>query len=152
MTAYTPMPRRAFLGALGAGATMLGLGACSSGSSSSGGSGTGGDTTSPQTINWWHIANTAPMLDIWQQLADAYHQQHSNVTIKITPISNEDFKAKMTTETQSGKAPDLFHTWGGGVLKQQIEAGLVQDITGDTSSVVGNISQAAMDAYQFDGK
>src|SRR5690349_18354470 len=91
MTASTPMPRRAFLGALGAGATMLGIGACSSNSGSSGTSGSGGDPNAAQTINWWHIANTAPMLDIWQQMADLYHQQHSNVTIKVTPISNEDF-------------------------------------------------------------
>jgi raffinose/stachyose/melibiose transport system substrate-binding protein len=154
MTAYPPMSRRVFLSAVGAGAATLGLAACSSGNSSGSGSGgsSGGDPNAAQTINWWHIANTEPMLPIWQQLADAYHAQHSNVTIKVTPIANEDFKAKMTTETQSGKAPDLFHTWGGGVLQQQIEAGLVKDITADTSSVVSNISKAAMDAYQFNGK
>ena len=150
MTAYTPMPRRAFLGALGAGATMLGLGACSSSGSS--GSGSGGDPNAPQTINWWHIANTPPMLPVWQELADAYHQAHPNVTINITPIENEAFKAKMTTETQSGHAPDLFHTWGGGVLKQQVDAGLVKDITSDASGTVANISKTAMEAYQIDGK
>jgi raffinose/stachyose/melibiose transport system substrate-binding protein len=146
MTAYTPMPRRAFLGALGAGATMLGLGACSSGSSGS------GDPNAAQTIEWWHIANTPPMLPVWQELADAYKAQHSNVKINITPIENEAFKAKMTTETQSGHAPSLFHTWGGGVLKQQVDAGLVKEITADTTSVVSGISQAAMDAYTIDGK
>lgn len=146
MTAYTPMPRRAFLGALGAGATMLGLGACSSGSSGS------GDPNAAQTIEWWHIANTPPLLPVWQQLADAYTAQHSNVKINITPIENEAFKAKMTTETQSGHAPNLFHTWGGGVLKQQVDAGLVKEITADTTSVVSGISPAAMDAYTIDGK
>ncbi|HEV8556553.1 MAG TPA: extracellular solute-binding protein [Actinophytocola sp.] len=146
MTAYTPMPRRAFLGALGAGATMLGLGACSSGSSGS------GDPNAAQTIEWWHIANTPPMLPVWQQLADAYTAAHPNVKFNITPIENEAFKAKMTTETQSGHAPHLFHTWGGGVLKQQVDAGLVKDITGDVAGTVSGISPAAMDAYLIDGK
>jgi raffinose/stachyose/melibiose transport system substrate-binding protein len=150
MTAHTPMPRRTFLGALGAGATMLGLSACSNDSGSGGNA--GGDPNAPQTINWWHIANTPPMLPVWQQLADTYHAQHPNVTIAITPIENEAFKAKMTTETQSGHAPDLFHTWGGGVLKQQVDAGLVKDITGDVASTVSTISSTAMDAYQIDGK
>jgi raffinose/stachyose/melibiose transport system substrate-binding protein len=146
MAALTPMPRRTFLGALGAGATMLGLGACGSDDSS------GGDPNAAQTINWWHIANTPPMLPIWQQLADAYRAQHPNVTITITPIENEAFKAKMTTETQSGHAPDLFHTWGGGVLRQQIDAGLVKDISGDVSATVATIVPTAMEPYQFDGK
>jgi raffinose/stachyose/melibiose transport system substrate-binding protein len=140
------MPRRAFLGALGAGATMLGLGACSSGSSGS------GDPNAAQTIEWWHIANTPPMLPVWQQLADAYTAAHPNVKFNITPIENEAFKAKMTTETQSGHAPHLFHTWGGGVLKQQVDAGLVKDITGDVAGTVSGISPAAMDAYLIDGK
>src|SRR5882672_3439508 len=98
MTAYPPMSRRAFLGAVGAGATVLGLGACSS-NSGSGSSGGGGDANAQQTINWWHIANTAPMLDVWDKLAKAYEAQHSNVKISITPIENEAFKTKMTTET-----------------------------------------------------
>lgn len=149
MTADNPMPRRAFLGAVGAGASMLWLGAC--GSDSDGGA-SAGDPNAPQTINWWHIANTPPMLPVWQQLADAYHQQHPNVTINVTPIENEAFKAKMTTETQSGHAPDLFHTWGGGVLKQQLDAGLVKEITGDVAGTVGGIVPTAMEAYQFDGK
>jgi raffinose/stachyose/melibiose transport system substrate-binding protein len=149
MTASSPMPRRSFLGVLGAGATMLGVGACGS---DDGGGNTASDPNAPQTIDWWHIANTPPMLPIWQELADAYKAQHPNVSFNIQPIVNEDFKAKMTTETQAGRAPSLFHTWGGGVLKQQADQGLVKDITNDVSSVAGNITQAAMDAYQFDGK
>jgi len=149
MIASSPIPRRTFLGALGAGAAVLGIGACSS--DNPGGSGTA-DPNAPATIEWWHIANTPPMLPVWQQLADAYHAQHPNVTINVTPIENEAFKAKMTTETQSGHAPSLFHTWGGGVLKQQVDAGLVRDITNDVSATVGGISPTAMDAYQIDGK
>ncbi|HET9137990.1 extracellular solute-binding protein [Actinophytocola sp.] len=148
MTAWTPMPRRTFLGALGAGAAVLGIGGCSSGDSG----GNSADPNAQQTIDWWHIANTPPMLPVWDELAKAYMAQHSNVKINITPIENEAFKAKMTTETQSGHAPSLFHTWGGGVLKQQVDAGLVKEITNDASGTISNISKTAMEAYQIDGK
>jgi raffinose/stachyose/melibiose transport system substrate-binding protein len=148
MIVPSPIPRRTFLGALGAGAVVLGTSACSSDKPG----GSTSDPNAPATIEWWHIANTPPMLPVWQEVADAYHAQHPNVTINITPIENEAFKAKMTTETQSGHAPSLFHTWGGGVLKQQVDAGLVKDITNDVSSTVSGITPTAMDAYRIDGK
>ena len=58
---------------------------------------------------------------------------HKNVKIKITVLENEAFKQKLTTNMQAGKPPDIFHSWGGGVLKEQADAGLVKDITKDSS-------------------
>ena len=54
---------------------------------------------------------------------------HPNVTIDIKVLENEAFKTKLTTLLQPGDVPDLFQTWGGGDLRQQVEAGLVKDIT-----------------------
>ena len=54
---------------------------------------------------------------------------HPNVTIDIQVNENEAFKTKLTTLLQQGDVPDLFQTWGGGGLRQQVEAGLVKDIT-----------------------
>ena len=52
-------------------------------------------------------------------------------TIEITVLENEAFKTKLTTAMQSGDPPDMFQSWGGGVLKQYADAGLVQDMTAD---------------------
>ncbi len=149
MVASSPMPRRTFLGALGAGAMALGVGACSN-DSQPGGSAV--DPNAPATIEWWHIQNTAPMLPVWDELAKAYTSQHPNVTINITPIENEAFKARLTTVTQSGDAPDLFQTWGGGVLKQQVEAGLVKDVTADIAPIRDTLVQTGIVPYELDGK
>ena len=35
------------------------------------------------------------------------------------------------TAMQSGDPPDIFQSWGGGILQQYAEAGLVRDITAD---------------------
>ena len=66
----------------------------------------------------------------WQNMADAYTAEHPNVTINITVMENEAFKAGVQTNIQAGDVPDLFQSWGGGVLRDQVEAGAVQDITG----------------------
>ncbi len=106
----------------------------------------------PVTIEWWHISNNDPMKTIWQNAADQYHAAHPNVTIKITVLENEAFKSKLTTTMQGGKVPDIFQSWGGGTLKEQADAGLVQDITKAVAPWVGNINPAGVGLYQVDGK
>jgi raffinose/stachyose/melibiose transport system substrate-binding protein len=106
----------------------------------------------PVTINWWHIANNDPLKTIWKQAADQYHAAHPNVTIKITVLENEAFKAKLTTNMQAGKPPDVFQSWGGGLLKEQADAGLVKDVSSDTKSWISTLNPAGVKLYQLDGK
>ena len=54
---------------------------------------------------------------------------HPNVKVNITVLENEAFKQKLATAMQSGSPPDIFQSWGGGVLSQYADAGLVQDLT-----------------------
>ncbi|MGW4962301.1 extracellular solute-binding protein [Nonomuraea sp. NPDC004186] len=125
-----------------------------------GGGGGGGSSTAPQqsgsaakvTLEWWHLSTTEPLKSLWAQRAKEFEAKHPNVTIKATVLENDAYKAKLTTITQSGKAPDLFATWGGGVLKQQIDAGLVKDISSDVADVLPSFTPAALGAYQVDGK
>ncbi|MEU8421346.1 extracellular solute-binding protein [Micromonospora sp. NPDC048835] len=140
----THLSRRTLLGLAGAGAGAYLLSACGDDDSS--------DPNAPQTIDWWHIQNTEPMLPVWAALATEYKAAHSNVTLDIQPLENEAFKAKLTTATQAGDPPDLFQSWGGGVLKQQVDAGLVKDITDDVKPWIGGLLPAAMEPYTIDGK
>jgi raffinose/stachyose/melibiose transport system substrate-binding protein len=142
MTAH--LSRRSLLGLAGAGAGALLLGAC--------GDDKAADPDAPQTINWWHIQNTEPMLPVWAAMAKEYETAHSNVKFKIQPLENEAFKAKLTTATQAGSPPDLFQSWGGGVLKQQVDAGLVKDITDDVKPWIDTLLPASMQPFTIDGK
>jgi raffinose/stachyose/melibiose transport system substrate-binding protein len=137
--------RRGFLAAsavTGLGAT--GLSACGSSDSDSG--------SGKTTIEWWNITTTDPAKKLWAQRAKDFEAAHPDVKVKIVTLENEAYKSKMTALTTSGKLPDVFHTWGGGVLKQQIDAGLVEDLTDKVSPWTTNFLPAAMSAYQFDKK
>ena len=46
----------------------------------------------------------------------------------------------------------MFQSWGGGTLKEQVDAGLVQDISEDISPWIGDLNEAAVGIYQIDGK
>ncbi|WP_239103984.1 extracellular solute-binding protein [Microbispora corallina] len=104
------------------------------------------------TVEFWNIWTTEPMKTYGVNAIKEFEAQHPNITIKNVATENEAFKSKITTLTQSGKAPDVYQTWGGGVLKQQVDAGLVKDLSGDAGSWLGTFTDAAMAAYQVDGK
>jgi raffinose/stachyose/melibiose transport system substrate-binding protein len=82
-------------------------------------------------IRWWHIwpVDTSAAGAHWQKMADEYMKLNPNVEIEITIIANDPYKEKLATNMQAGDPPDLFQTWGGGVLWQFADAGLVQDLT-----------------------
>lgn len=108
------------------------------------------------TITWWHISTKDPTLSDWQKMADDYMAAHPNVNIEITVLENEAFKTKLTTVMQSGEPPDIFQSWGGGVMNQQIEAGLLKDITADLDADGGawrdSFAPGALAVYSLDGK
>ena len=108
----------------------------------------------PVVITWWHISTKDPALSSWQKMADDYMAAHKNVKIEITVLENESFKTKLTTLMQSGEVPDIFQSWGQGGMIEQVNAGLLKDITADLDANGGEWrnSLGALDAFAVDGK
>ena len=102
-------------------------------------------------IDWWHITDTEPGMTNWQAMADAYMAEHPNVTINITVMNNEAFKPAIQTNIQAGDVPDLFQSWGGGVLLDQVNAGAVQDITEAAAPYIDALSRRRRQSYNIDG-
>jgi raffinose/stachyose/melibiose transport system substrate-binding protein len=105
----------------------------------------------PVEIEWWHIQNNDPGLSLWQDVADEYMAEHPNVTIDITVYENEAFKTAIAPRLQAGDPPDLFQSWGGGGLMEQVDAGLVRDISAEVEPWIGDLNEAAVGMYQVDG-
>jgi len=110
----------------------------------------------PVTIQWWHITTADNQKAVWQKLADEYMAAHPNVKIEITVLENEAFKTKMTTTMQSGEPPDIFQSWGGGVMNEYVKAGLLKEITADLdadgSAWRNTFSPGALGVYSYQGK
>ncbi len=49
--------------------------------------------------------------------------------IQFNYLENEAFKAKLATLLQSKDRPSAFHSWGGGVMYEQVASGICKDIT-----------------------
>lgn len=102
------------------------------------------------TINWWHITTGEPGKTDFQAIADAYTAAHPNVKINVTVLENEAFKTKLAA-TPPDAYPDLFQSWGGGIMAAQADAGLLKDITADVASWKDTINPGAMSIYQYKG-
>jgi raffinose/stachyose/melibiose transport system substrate-binding protein len=92
------------------------------------------------------------MLSVFAGLAQDFEAAHAGVRVNVTPLENEAFKAKLTTVTQAGNPPHLFNSWGGGVLRQQVDAGLVKELTGDAAAFLRNVSPNGLGMHAIDGK
>ena len=106
----------------------------------------------PVTIEWWHITTAEKDKAVFQGIADAYMAAHPNVKINITVLENEAFKTKLATSIQSGQVPDLFQSWGGGIMASQADAGMLKDITADVASWKDTVNPGAMSIYSYKGK
>ncbi|HKZ91714.1 MAG TPA: extracellular solute-binding protein, partial [Candidatus Limnocylindrales bacterium] len=105
----------------------------------------------PVEIDWWHIQTNDPGLSLNQAIADEYMAEHPDVKINVTVLENEAFKSKLALELQAGNAPDIFQSWGGGVLAEQAAAGMARPIEDEVGDWVDTMNPGAMSIYQVDG-
>jgi raffinose/stachyose/melibiose transport system substrate-binding protein len=111
----------------------------------------GASAQDPVEIDWWHIQTNDPGLSLNQAVADEYMAAHPGVKINITVLENEAFKSKLALEMQGGNAPDIFQSWGGGVLKEQAAAGMARSIADDWAKCPDVLNPGALSIYQVDG-
>ena len=105
----------------------------------------------PVEIELYDLHTANPGLAWIQRAADAYTGLNPNVKINVTVLENESLKDAIQARMQAGDPPDIFQSWGGGLLRQQVEAGLVKDITADVADVAGDFGGGAMSLFQVDG-
>ncbi len=109
------------------------------------------------TVRWWTIYTTPPELPaLAETLAQEFMDANPGVTIEVTHLENEAFKERLATVMQSGDPPDLFQSWGGGVLWSYAEAGLLRDISPEMSMNDNEwrnsfATQAALNLYGYKG-
>ena len=103
------------------------------------------------TIDMVHVQSNEAELALMDELAVAYEADHPGVDINIRKFG-EDYKQALSTMLQTNDAPDVIYSWGGGVLSDQIEAGLLRTIDAvipaETKAAVG---AAGVDAFTRDG-
>jgi raffinose/stachyose/melibiose transport system substrate-binding protein len=113
---------------------------------------TAGAAAAETTIKWLHLEVNPTQVKIWEEVARDFEAKNPGVKVEMQFLENEAYKAKLPTILQSKDRPHIFYSWAGGVLKSQIEAGVLEDITAPLSGYKDNLAPAAVSAFTFDGK
>jgi raffinose/stachyose/melibiose transport system substrate-binding protein len=111
-------------------------------------------TPAATVIKILHINPQAKVRAIWQESAQEFESAHPGVKVEFDYLENEAFKAKLPTLLQSKDRPSIFHSWGGGVMVEQIGSGICQDITQRITEdgFKDTFYPAAVQNFSFDGK
>jgi raffinose/stachyose/melibiose transport system substrate-binding protein len=107
----------------------------------------------PVTITWWDIHSEEPGGTMMRGALERFEANHPEAKVELTFFENDPFKTKLSVAMSAGDPPDVFMTWGGGVLKEYVEAGMVRDLTPEMEAGwKDNFSEGGLRPLTFDGK
>ena len=103
------------------------------------------------TIKWLHVEVNLKQVAIWKEAARAFEAKHPGVKVEPQYLENEAYKAKLPRCCSPATSQHIIYSWAGGVLKAQVEAGVIEDLT-DHEGLFRNAAPSAVAAFTIDGK
>ncbi|MFD2705866.1 extracellular solute-binding protein [Salibacterium lacus] len=110
-----------------------------------GGSDSGG-SSEDTVLSLWHI-ETGEAEQVLQEAAQRFEQEHDGVTVELNQYQNDPYKEQIITSMGGDSPPDIFHSWGGGWLKNFVDSDQVMNITEDINT--DNYLQTGLDTVTF---
>jgi raffinose/stachyose/melibiose transport system substrate-binding protein len=110
------------------------------------------------TVRLMHPDNDPKVAAFFAETARRFEAQRPGVKVSIQYLEGESYKKKLTTLLQSPDKPHIIYSWGGGVMRDQIKAGVIQELTAEMKKVDGKAAwqdrflPSAVRGYSVDGK
>lgn len=81
------------------------------------------------TLTLWHLTGGGLHEALPQGAAERLAESYPNIEVDLQGLQNDPFKTKLRTALGSDSPPDVWHSWGGGVLGEYAKEGVVLDLT-----------------------
>jgi raffinose/stachyose/melibiose transport system substrate-binding protein len=141
--------RRWLVLAAAAATTTVALAAC--GSAAGSGKASPSGTASGNALTMWLVTTgPSPINNVINQSVSTFEKNHPGDTITTDYIENQSYKQKIQLAMGAGNPPTIFWTWGGGPLKQFIDAGDVQSL--GNPSWASDFLPSSLGAVTFNGQ
>jgi xylobiose transport system substrate-binding protein len=135
-------------------AVALGLAAAACGNAGPQAGGGEGGEGGTGTVQVWALQDTA-LQPILKGSVDRFNSSGKGGQAKLQVFGNDPYKQKLRVAIGSPNAPDVFFNWGGGNIKEYVDAGKVEDLTGlldGNPELKKSFLPAVLDAAKIDGK
>ncbi|WP_419757713.1 extracellular solute-binding protein [Acidisoma sp.] len=99
-----------------------------------------------------HVETNPTEIALWNQIASDYEKLHPDVTVQFQYLENEAYKAKLPTMLQSRDRPAVIYSWGGGVMRAQIDAGYIRPLGPTGQALMAKMNSADAQVYEVNGK
>jgi len=86
------------------------------------------------TVRWLHIEQNPEVAAFYTDVARRFEAANPGTKVEMQYLENESYKKKLTTLLQSPDKPHIIYSWAGGVLREQVKAGVIEDITDAVNS------------------
>lgn len=111
-----------------------------------------GQAMAQEKIVLWDVQTQGFLKDIADSAAAEYNKT-AKVQLEVVHLLNDPFKTKLKVVMGAGNPPDIFQSWGGGPLKEYIDAGMVEPVPADVMEVLSKTYiPSAFDPATFDGE
>ena len=111
------------------------------------------NTAGAESIKWLHLFGEDSKEYPNIVKASKEFEEKTGHTVVLQYLENESLKAKLPTMLQSNDKPDIFYSWGGGVMYDQARAGFLRDVSSLVpNSYLETVSAAAADAFTYEGQ
>jgi raffinose/stachyose/melibiose transport system substrate-binding protein len=105
------------------------------------------------TVRMLHVEQNPDNVAYWNDIARRYEAKNPGVKVDVQYLENEAYKKKLTTLLQSSDKPNIIYSWAGGVLREQVKAGVIEDLTGVMDGAwKERFVPAAVQAYTVNNK
>ena len=133
-----------------AAAITVALAACGSAAGSGKAASSSAKAGGTNLTMWLVTTGPSPANTVINQSVSAFEKNHPGDTITVNYIENQSYKQKIQLAMGAGNPPTIFWTWGGGPLKQFIDAGDVTSL--GNPGYASNFLPSSLGAVTFDGK
>lgn len=107
------------------------------------------NTGDQKELTVWHIETAVAEVAL-EEAIQRFEDKHPDVKVNLVRQENDPYKTKLAVAMGGGNPPDVFHSWGGGWLKEFVDAGQVKDITGEVDPA--HYLEAALAPSTYDKK
>lgn len=142
--------RRLTRAASQAGALVMAGTLVACGSSGPSGGGGGGDSDTAQV---WALED-AVLNPIEEASIERFNEDSEAGDAELATFGNDPYKQRLRVALGSEQGPDVFFNWGGGNLKEYVDAGEVEDLTQlfeDNPELEDAFIPSVLEAAQLDG-